>query len=64
MKTVCPYCGTSFVRHPRAVLANQFCKKCINERVNHDGKGKYPRDYLFTIDKDGYSQFEPIDFTV
>ena len=63
MKAVCPFCGTSFVRHPRALLANKFCNRCIDDRLNHDGKGEYPLEYSFTVDSDEYSQFKLIDCT-
>jgi hypothetical protein len=62
MKVVCPFCGRTFVRHPRALLANKFCNKCIEERVNYEGQSDSSREYIVTIDDDGYSQLEPAEY--
>jgi len=34
MKATCPFCKRRFVTEdPRSLLANEFCNKCIDERV-------------------------------
>jgi hypothetical protein len=63
MKVICPFCRRRFVvEDPRSLLANEFCNKCIDERMLTSGyKWSEEDDFQYISHSAGYGLFSSLN---
>lgn len=59
----CKFCGREMNVSGRAYLANEFCNKCIPQRLEASGAIDLRDNHTITILDNGYCKIEPIDST-
>lgn len=53
-RATCPFCGRKFVREPRALLAEKYCRNCIKERVQASGGKQVSKNAMLIQTSPGY----------
>ncbi|PFK99894.1 hypothetical protein COJ01_17685 [Priestia megaterium] len=60
-KHICKFCKSEMNVSGRAYLANPFCNKCYEDRLESSGAIDLRDNYRLEILNDSYSKIEPID---